>query len=124
VDNQLNTVTNLNETNYTFVSSKGIFDNRFTLQFTPDGALGTNGDSLETVSIYPNPTQNLVTIVSTQTIVTSATVYDIRGRVVFEVDFSNQTIYQIDLSAMEAAVYFVEIATESGTVNKRVIKRD
>jgi hypothetical protein len=123
VDNQLNTVTNLNETNYTFVSEKGIFDNRFTLQFTRDGALGINDSNLDSVALYPNPAQNIVTIVSPQTRVTSATVFDIRGRKVSEVDFRNQTTYQIDLTKLESALYFIDIATENGTVMKRVMKK-
>jgi len=123
VDNQLNTVTNLSETNYTFVSSKGIFDNRFTLQFTRDGALGINDSKLDSVVLYPNPTQNIVTIVAPQTIVTSAIVYDIRGRKVSEVDFRNQTTYQIDLTKLESALYFIDIATDNGTVMKRVMKK-
>ena len=124
IDTFENVITNLSESNYTFMSEKGIYDNRFILQFTPEGVLGTNDNLLETVSVYPNPTQNIVTIVSPQTIVTSAAVYDIRGRIVSEVNFSNQTNYQIDLSSMEAALYFIDIVTESGTVNKRVIKKD
>jgi hypothetical protein len=124
VDNQLNTVTNLNETNYTFVSSKGIFDNRFTLQFTRDGALGLNDSSLEMISLYPNPSKGVVNIVSPQTIVTSATVYDIRGRKVSQVNFSDQTNYQVDLSSMEVGVYFIDIASENGTVQKRLVKQN
>ena len=123
IDNMLNTVTNLTETNYTFLSEKGIFDNRFTLQFTPEGSLGINDSSLDSVSLYPNPTQNVVTIVSPQVIVTSAVVYDVRGRKVSEVDFKNQTNYQINLSKLETALYFIEIATENVTVMKRVMKR-
>ena len=123
VDNQLNTVTNLNEGNYTFVSEKGIFDNRFTLQFTRDGALGLNDSNLDSVTLYPNPTENMITIVSPQAIVTSALVYDIRGRKVSEVDFRNRATYQIDLTKLESALYFVEISTENGTVTKRILKQ-
>ena len=54
---------------------------------------------------------------------TSATVYDIQGRKVSEVDFRNQTNYQIDLPKLESALYFVEITTESGTVTKRIVKK-
>jgi surface protein len=89
----------------------------------PAPLLGINDSSLDSVSLYPNPTQSTVTIVSPQTIVTSAMVYDIAGRIVSKVDFRNKTSYQIDLSDMEAAVYLIEIATENGTVMKRVMKK-
>jgi hypothetical protein len=122
IDNQLNTVTNLSETNYTFVSKKGVFNNRFTLQFTPEVVLGVNNNTAGKLSVYPNPTQSTVTIVSPQAVVTSATVYDLRGRSVSEMDFRNTTSYQIDLSAMEPGLYFIKIATESELVMKRILK--
>ena len=54
--------------------------------------------------------------------VTSATIFDIRGRKTSEVNFESQTSYQIDLGSLEGAVYFIEIKTEDGTVTKRVLK--
>jgi hypothetical protein len=53
--------------------------------------------------------------------VTSATIFDIRGRKISEVAVRNQSAYQINLSDMEAAIYFIEITTESGIVRKRVV---
>ena len=122
IDNYTGSITNLSEGDYTFQSDIGTQSKRFTVVFE-NSVLGINNSILDSISIYPNPTQALLTIDSPQTIVTAATVYDIRGRKVSEVDFRNQTNYQIDLSAMEAALYFIEIATENGTVMKRVMKR-
>jgi hypothetical protein len=76
------------------------------------------------ISLYPNPSKGVVNIVSPQTIVTSATVYDIRGRKVSQVNFSDQTNYQVDLSSMEVGVYFIDIASENGTVQKRLVKQN
>ncbi len=122
IDALTGTVTNLTESDYTFQSGDATYSKRFKVVFE-DSFLGTNDVAMESISLYPNPTQNTVTIVSPKTIVTSATVYDIGGRIVSEVDFRNQTAYQIDLSSMEAALYFIEIATENGTVTKQVMKR-
>jgi hypothetical protein len=121
IDSLTGSVINLTEGDYTFQSGEAVYHNRFKVVFEYS-ALGINNPNLESVSLYPNPTQNTVTIVSPQAIVTSATVYDIRGRKVSEVDFSNQTNYQIDLSTVESALYFIEIATENGTVMKRLMK--
>ena len=122
IDALTGTVTNLSEGDYTFQSAEANYSKRFKVVFE-NSALGINDSNLESVSIYPNPTQDALHIVSPQVIVTSATVYDIRGRKVSEVDFNNQVDYQIDLSKLEAALYFVEIATESGTATKRVLKK-
>tara|TARA_R110000772_G_scaffold211163_2_gene321834 strand:- start:1166 stop:2413 length:1248 start_codon:yes stop_codon:yes gene_type:complete len=122
IDNLLNTVTNLSDGDYIFESEAGTFTNRFTVVFE-NSVLGINNSILDSISIYPNPAQALLTIESPQTNIISATVYDIRGRKVSEVDFRNQSIYQIDMSQLETALYFVEITTESGTVTKRVLKK-
>ena len=123
IDALTGTATNLSEGDYTFQSGEATYSKRFKVVFQ-NGALGINDSNLDAVSFYPNPTKDVITIVSPQTIVTSAKVFDIRGRIISEVDFSNQGSYQIDLSAMEAAIYFIDITTESGTVNKRVIKKN
>ena len=122
IDSLTGSVTNLTEGDYTFQSIEATYTNRFKVVFESP-ALGINDSNLESVSIYPNPTQNVITIVSSETIVTSATIYDIQGRKVSEVDFRNQTHYQIDLSSLESSVYFVSISTENGVITKRVLKR-
>jgi len=123
IDALTGSVSNLSQGDYTFQSGEATYSKRFKIVFE-NGTLGTNDATLETVSLYPNPTQNTVTIVSPQTAVKSATVYDLRGRKVSEVDFSNTTSYQVDVSNLEAAVYFVSILTDNGVINKRVIKNN
>jgi lysophospholipase L1-like esterase len=123
VDHLENTITNLSESDYTFLSDAATYDNRFTLQFESEVILGTQENDLEQISIYPNPTHDVLTIVSTRLEVTSVIVYDVRGRVVAENLFTTQGNYQIDLSKLETALYFVEITTENGTLTKRVLKQ-
>ena len=122
IDKFANTSTNLSDENYTFESSKGIFDGRFTLQFTPESVLGLNDNALDNVAIYPNPTQNILHIVSSQADVTNIDIYDIRGRVVLAETFTNSGNVQIDLSELNSAIYFVEINTEAGKITKRILK--
>tara|TARA_R110002110_G_scaffold90627_3_gene235453 strand:+ start:2245 stop:4986 length:2742 start_codon:yes stop_codon:yes gene_type:complete len=123
IDNLTGSVTNLTEGDYTFQSGEAVYHKRFKVLFE-NSFLGINALNLDSVSLYPNPTQNVVTIVSPKTIVTSATVYDISGRKVKEVNFNNQSNYQVDLSSIKTGVYFINIATESGTITKRVIKNN
>ena len=120
IDGDNGSVTNLSQGDYVFQSGEATHSSRFKIVF--EYFLGSNDVDLESIALYPNPTQSAVTIISPQTILTSATIFDIRGRKIFEVDFRNQTNYQIDLSSMETAVYFIEIATDDGTVMKRVMK--
>ncbi len=104
------------------MSDAGTFDNRFTLQFESI-VLGANNLELDSISIYPNPTDNMINIVSPNAVVTLVEVYDLRGRVVAEEAFTSPSNYQVSLSELETALYFVKITTESGTITKRVIKQ-
>ncbi len=120
-DNILNTVTNLSETDYTFTSNAGHQTNRFVLVFSEE-FFGTSGTSLESITLYPNPTQNILNIVSPQADITSIEVYDLRGRKMNTIDFNNQSNYQVDLSNLVSALYFIKINTVSGSITKRIIK--
>ncbi|RMA57764.1 M36 family metallopeptidase [Ulvibacter antarcticus] len=121
IDHQENTVTNLSEANYTFLSDAGTFNNRFTIQF--EGlVLGTVNNTLEDIALYPNPTQNMITIVSPGIMIAKAEVYDVRGRKVNEVSFANENDYHLDLSNLESAMYFVKISSENGSITKRIVK--
>ncbi len=72
----------------------------------------------------PNPVQNILNIVSPKVVVTAVSVYDVRGSVVGERTFTSEgNNYQVDLSALETALYFVKITTESGTITKGVVKK-
>ena len=122
IDSHTNTITNLSETNYTFESEKGIYDNRFTLQFTPELILGNTDVSLETIAVYPNPTQDILNIASPVSEVKQVMIYDVRGRLVVTAGFSNKTV-QLDLSELNSALYFVEITTQNGKVTKRITKQ-
>ncbi len=119
-DNLLNTMTNLTETDYSFTSNEGHQMDRFELVFT-EVVLGTP-DVLQNIYIYPNPTQNIVSIVSPQTEITGVEVFDVRGRIVNTIEFNNQGNYQVDLANLESAMYFINIKTESGSIIKRVVK--
>jgi len=121
-DNELNTVTNLSETNYSFGANVGEQNERFTLFFSEE-VLDNGSFNLNSVSVYPNPTNGILTIVVPGDIqIESATIYDIRGREVARNSFDNETNYSLDLTSLDSAVYFVTIETNSGSVTKRIIR--
>ncbi|GHC64412.1 M36 family metallopeptidase [Ulvibacter litoralis] len=121
IDTLIGTVTNLSEGDYTFQSAEGTYSERFKVVFQ-DQILNTNTVDLDSVSVYPNPTQNILYIVSPKVLVQSATVYDVRGRALQTIDFSSEANKQLDISSLSNALYFVEITTESGMITKRIVK--
>ncbi|QNJ97946.1 choice-of-anchor B family protein [Constantimarinum furrinae] len=122
IDNIANTVTNLNTTNYTFTSGKGVFNSRFTLQFVVDSILGPLDNLFNSISIYPNPTKEFLTISSPLAYISNLEVHDIRGRRIAETIEGKKNNYTLDLSSLNTGIYFVKIETDLGTVTKKVIK--
>ena len=122
IDHHQGVITNLNEADYSFSSDEGTFNERFTLQFESDGVLTTPEASLESISIYPNPTSGILNIVSPKTPINGVVIYDVQGRKIRQIDFNTESA-QIDFSSIEASMYFVEIRTELGSVTKQIIKK-
>ncbi len=120
VDKARNVVHNLTDSDYTFKSKEGAQNERFLLLFKTT-VLGTQQNQLQGISIVPNPTNGNVTIVSPKTVINSVEVFDIRGRRLMVVDYSNAQ-YSLDLSSLQSATYFVKLNTVEGTLTKRIIK--
>lgn len=121
IDQELGTTTNLRETDYTFESNAGTYVHRFLIVFN-NSPLNITQSSLDQIGIFPNPTENILTISSPTLIVQNAIVYDVRGRKLMEITFSNRN-YTVNLSSLESAMYFVQINTKSGSLTKRILKK-
>ena len=86
-----------------------------------DDTLGVNDVSLESgLSLYPNPTSDMITITATASFDTIK-VYDVSGRVVAQQKVSATTA-EVSLASFSSGIYLVQITQGSNTVTKRVIK--
>jgi len=85
--------------------------------------LGSNDNVLDTVSIFPNPTDGMLNIVSPLDPITSIEVFDVRGRKLNNVLVNGQGNFAIDISEFETAVYFITVTTETGSITKRIVKK-
>ncbi|MDC7999667.1 T9SS type A sorting domain-containing protein [Aequorivita todarodis] len=123
IDNERNITTNLSQESYTFKAEKGTYNSRFTLQFRSNEVLGDATSALDKVSVFPNPTSSLLNIISPEAKVSTLEIFDVSGRSLKRVDLSSNTYYQIDLSSLQSAVYFVKISTDMGAITKQIIKQ-
>ena len=121
-DHLLHTVTNLNESDYTFTSNEGNQKDRFVIVFSEE-QLGNTEASLEAISMYPNPTANILNIVSPQANITNVTLFDLQGRIISENKMDNQSRFQLDMSELANAVYMVRITSQYGSITKQIIKK-
>lgn len=74
-----------------------------------------------TASIYPNPTQSLIRVMTDKTMMQSIQLYSLDGLMVVDQKVDGNTSL-IDLSALRSGIYIVKINTTNGTVTKKVSK--
>src|SRR5690554_241619 len=72
---------------------------------------------MDSVKIYPNPTNGIVFILTNQDI-SSLEVYNLIGQRVIAANNTDQ----IDLSQLNTGTYIIKINTEKGTVSHRIVK--
>ncbi len=94
-----------------------IVTNTATTTFT---ALGINQFINKSVSFYPNPTKNNVTISANDNI-TSIQLLDVQGRLI-ETKLNNSTETKLDLSKQLSGIYFIKVYTEKGIKTEKIIK--
>ncbi|WP_189342900.1 T9SS type A sorting domain-containing protein, partial [Ulvibacter litoralis] len=104
-----------------FQSGEATYSERFKVVFQ-NQILGTNDIALDAVSVYPNPAQNVLYVVSPNSAIVNTAVYDIQGRKVLTTKNTNDSTVEVPVSTLSNALYFVEITTEAGVVTKRIIK--
>ena len=86
------------------------------------------GRLLESVSVYPNPTKDLVNVQCTmnneQLEVKGIEVIDMYGKVIYTVTGANNgSSTQINVSNLAAGMYFVRVTTDQGAVTKTFVKK-
>lgn len=73
------------------------------------------------ITIYPNPSSGLVNI--TNPLITQAlTLYDLSGKIVYQMDKPSLTTVSIDISTFQNGVYILRLKDEDGVQIHRIIK--
>jgi hypothetical protein len=87
------------------------------------GTLGVNEVLSSSFKTFPNPVNNVVTISNSENIsLSKVTITDINGRTVKSIDANNLSEIQINVSDLNAGVYFMNINSEAGKAVKKFIK--
>jgi hypothetical protein len=89
--------------------------------FSVDRALSTDGFFRGNFAATPNPANDVLNIANTSNIaVNTIQITDMNGRIVKEVKGMTN---QINVSELNAGVYFLKIATDQGTGTTKIIKK-
>jgi len=75
----------------------------------------------ESISIYPNPTIEVLNIESSGVAIENVKIYDINGRLVKEIKINDES--QINVSQLQKGVYIIEMKTSMGVLRKKLIKQ-
>jgi len=85
--------------------------------------VGVSSNEISAISVYPNPTTGPLTMDNGQWTINHVEIFDVYGKKQFSIVNSQLSIEKIDISSLPAGVYFIKIATEQGTITKKVVKQ-
>jgi len=123
VDHLTNDVTNLGANSYQFVSGKGTYNGRFTLQFVPE-FLAVSNFGMDSIVLFPNPVNDRLIIANPNNQDLEAIeIYDIMGRTIKTVDLNEMGSQKsIEVSDLTSGSYIVVLYGPQGRITKKLIK--
>jgi hypothetical protein len=120
-DKLLNVIHDLKESDYSFVSNAGVFENRFELIFLNSTLSNPQSSWDENAVVVYMPADELM-INSGTVVMDNVKVYDIRGRLITEKKEVNSVETSIDLGRSNG-VYLIQITSSEGqVVTKKYMK--
>ena len=124
-DNYLGIIYNLSDSDYSFTSDSGEYNDRFEIVFTMDSlaiddtVLGDN--KLEIIELENN---NIKFTVSNNQTIKTIKIYDVLGRLIYDLN-GNTSSETYTLSNIRKTVYFVKVELGNGKIiTKKAIKRN
>lgn len=109
------------EGNYTVVcvSSNGLCSDTATINIIIEAPLGISSLN-ENLKIYPNPTNDFIHIQSSE-IIENIRIIDLDGREIMNQKFVNSKTIQLNISALESGIYFIEYFSQQKIKRNRFV---
>lgn len=119
IDTYAATTHNLKESDYSFSSEAGTFDDRFIIAYALE-ALSTDTQTLHNNAVAVYQSNNAITVSSGSSNITGVTVHDTRGRLLYKTGNIYNT--EVEINNLQAAqqVLLVTVNTEKGSVTKKI----
>ncbi|KGO92205.1 T9SS sorting signal type C domain-containing protein [Flavobacterium subsaxonicum] len=111
----------ITSTDFTFTTEAGTFDDRFTVLYAQPTQLGTDNPVITANSVVVYQQDNTINIASGNIDMTDVTIYDIRGRKLYNQSNINATTVTVTNLAAQQQVLIVEITTVAGKVSKKIV---
>ena len=101
------------------MSSNGLCSDTAYVNIIIDAPLGISSLN-ENVKIYPNPTNNILHIQSSETI-DNMRIIDLDGREIMHQKFVNSNSIQLNVSAWKSGIYFIEYYSQQKIKRNRFV---
>ena len=103
-----------------FDYNPAIITNTFTTEFVQ--ALSTTTFEANSISLYPNPSNNTITITNNNSVekISKVAIYDISGKIIYSLYNSVDSTINIDVSHFSKGMYLVKLLSEN---NAKVTKK-
>lgn len=119
-DNMTGTSTNIKTTPYTFTSTIGTFNNRFSLVYT--ARLNSPSPNLNSNTVLVHKNDGIFHITSQEKIINSICVYDLTGRLLYQINNINTNNVNInEISKMKQVLVFKIIYQDQQFINIKAI---
>ena len=119
LQSELTFVANGTSTYYIMVEGYGSNSGNFSLEVFCE-LLGTNDNTIEGFSFYPNPATDAINLSSTENI-ERVTIYNILGQKVIDQDI-NATSSQLNVSNLVTGAYLMQVSVDGKTATYKVLK--
>ncbi len=76
----------------------------------------------EVISVYPNPSKDVINVNSSINLFNSISIVDLNGRIVKNVNFDAVSQAEINISDLANGVYIMNVNSEKQTITKKIVK--
>lgn len=111
-----------NDDGSTWSASSYIYRIRSVVYESSSSSLATSTVKLNEVSIYPNPTSDILKVKLLKNEKSKIEIYDLSGRLVKQMNANSDNI-ELNVSALDKGTYLINIVTSSNTISKKFIKK-
>jgi len=89
---------------------------------TGSGVAGIENILASKFSVFPNPSNGVVTVANTNALINAIAVTDINGRTVKNVKVGGVASTEVNISDLASGVYMMSISSDKGTSTQKIVK--
>ena len=117
----MNTIHDLKQSNYSFVTTEGTFENRFVLRFT-NSTLHSDQNIFNDNSVIIYKENKDIIVSSSNVDIDSLVIYDVRGRQLFSEDKINKNEFVVsNLNSSQQVLIVTATSVDGQKITKKII---